>query len=474
MNMKKKIILILILSLLSFGHAFADPPLKVYLFDQLVNMDNPVIVNGNTLVPLRVLFESLGSSVTWDEQNKTANAKKGNTTISIQIGNNEANKNGNSVTLEEPAQIINDKTYVPLRFVAESFGQDVKWDQSNNAIYIGKSLEAKDISKIASNAVVYIETADKNNKLYASGSGFIVDKDGIVVTNYHVINNAYSAMVKLADGRTYNVTKVINYDVSLDIAVLKINSFSPMPTVSLGDSNKIENGDKIYAIGSPKGYENTISAGLISNKKRTINQQALIQLSAEITHGSSGGALFNDRAEVIGITSSGVGEADLNFAIPINVYKNMTGTKNILLSDIAKNEHTIVYSDAVYEGDIINGKKEGVGSLKVKDGTYVIGNWKNDKLNGIASITYPAGGSYTGDFIDDKKVGYGKEKFINGTTYEGDYANDTPNGKGIFTYSNGETYSGDVKNGHREGYGIYKAYNGQMYSGLWSNDQFVR
>jgi hypothetical protein len=474
-TMKKKIIILAaLLSCLFFGQAYADNPPKVYLFDELVDMDNPIIVNGNTLVPLRVLFESLGASVTWDDQSKIVKAKKGDTELSIQIGNKSVSKNGSTITLEEPAAIINDKTYVPLRFVAESFNQDVTWDKDNNSIHIGRALTAKDISKLAAPAVVYIETFDSDNKPYASGSGFIIDKTGQIVTNYHVIDGASSATIRLIDGKSFPVSKVIDYSVGMDIALLKVDSYGEFPTIKLGDSDKITSGETVFAIGSPRGLENTISSGLISNTSRLINKQLLIQLSAEITHGSSGGALLNDRGEVIGITSSGTGEADLNFAVPINNVKYVDKNKNFSIQQVYEVEHVIRYTDAIYVGDKQNNMPNGTGIMKFNDGDQYIGSFLNGKFDGKGKYIWINGYSYDGDWVNGLKQGIGKSIDNQGNIFEGQFNNDLPNGKGKITYPNGDTFFCDFLNGLANGYGTYYYANGTSFSGVWVNNNYIK
>lgn len=191
------------------------------------------------------------------------------------------------------------------------------------------------IAKIVSPSVVYIETYDQSGKAYASGSGFVVDSNGKIATNYHVIDGAYSAKVKTSDGKTYNVTKVFAYSQNQDMALLGIDTTGLIP-VTLGNSNSIAMGDKIYTIGNPLGLEDTMSDGLISSKSREVNGANYIQISAPISHGSSGGVLVNEKAEVIGITSAGIEEGqNLNFAIPINLLKPMlTQDVNKTLSEI--------------------------------------------------------------------------------------------------------------------------------------------
>ena len=177
-------------------------------------------------------------------------------------------------------------------------------------------LTAEQISAKCSSSVFYLEVYDKYGKAFASGSGFFINANGMAVTNYHVIEGAASAKIQTSDGKVYNVKGVYDYDEGRDIALLKIdgNNF-PYLTVN---KNSVNNGMTIYTIGSPKGLDNTISQGLVSNANRIISGYPYIQISAPISHGSSGGALINSVGEVIGITSSGIDEAqNLNFAIPI-------------------------------------------------------------------------------------------------------------------------------------------------------------
>ncbi|MCM1565033.1 MAG: cell wall-binding repeat-containing protein [Dehalobacter sp.] len=185
------------------------------------------------------------------------------------------------------------------------------------------TLTAKEIFTKVSPSVVYIETYDSSGNALGSGSGFIVDSSGKVATNYHVIEGSYSAKVKTAAGTSYDVQKVLSYNETTDLAILKISG-AGLTAVSLGDSSLIETGDNIYAIGNPFGLENTLSNGLISTKSRDINGTAYIQISAPISSGSSGGALVDEQGKVIGITAAVYyGGQNLNFAVPINLLRPM-------------------------------------------------------------------------------------------------------------------------------------------------------
>jgi len=155
------------------------------------------------------------------------------------------------------------------------------------------------------------------------GSGFIVSSDGYILTNAHVVDNANVVTVKLTDKREYRA-KVIGADKQSDVAVLKIDAKS-LPTVKIGDPNGSKVGQWVVAIGSPYGFDNTVTSGIISAKSRALpneNYTPFIQTDVPVNPGNSGGPLFNLQGEVIGINSmiysQTGGFQGLSFAIPIN------------------------------------------------------------------------------------------------------------------------------------------------------------
>ena len=184
---------------------------------------------------------------------------------------------------------------------------------------------AEEIYEKCSPAVFYIEVYDKSGSALGSGSGFFIDTNGTAVTNHHVIEDAYSAKIQLSDtGRVYNVLGVYDYSEENDWAVIKVD-VKNTSCLKIGDPKTIVGGAAVYAIGSPLGLQNTISEGLISNPLRVIGGVNYIQISAAISNGSSGGALFNKFGEVIGITSAGFDEGqNLNLVIPMTA---LTGYK---------------------------------------------------------------------------------------------------------------------------------------------------
>lgn len=204
---------------------------------------------------------------------------------------------------------------------------------------------AKEIYANCSPAVFCIVAYDMDGDPYSQGSGFFIDSSGIAVTNYHVIQNAFSADITTTNGVTYSGITVLGYDMDQDIAILKIkgSGFSYLP---VGDSSQIQGGETVYAIGNPEGLTNTITEGLISNPcRKDVNN--MIQISVPISHGSSGGALINAYGEVIGITSAGLATGqNLNFAVPINAAMALSRNNSLTLPQVAKLDAIAGYYNA--------------------------------------------------------------------------------------------------------------------------------
>jgi serine protease Do len=155
-----------------------------------------------------------------------------------------------------------------------------------------------------------------------AGSGFIIEEDGYIMTNHHVIDGADQVIVRLADRREFEA-EVIGSDPLSDIALLKIDA-DDLPTLKLGDSEALRPGEWVVAIGSPFNFEQSVTAGIVSAKGRSTNQQQyvpFIQTDVAINRGNSGGPLLNMDGEVVGINSwilsSGGGYMGLSFSIPI-------------------------------------------------------------------------------------------------------------------------------------------------------------
>lgn len=168
------------------------------------------------------------------------------------------------------------------------------------------------------------QTGPKTYESHSLGSGFIVSSDGIILTNAHVVDDATDIAVRLNDKREFKA-KVIGTDPRSDVAVLKINA-SNLPKVTIGDPSKLKVGEWVVAIGSPFGFDHSVTAGIVSAKGRSLPQDnyvPFIQTDVPINPGNSGGPLFNMKGEVVGINSQIYsrtgGFMGLSFSIPINV-----------------------------------------------------------------------------------------------------------------------------------------------------------
>ena len=161
------------------------------------------------------------------------------------------------------------------------------------------------------------------------GSGFVIDRDGTILTNYHVVDGAQKIVVKLSDGRSFDA-KVLGKDQKTDIAIIKIDTGQDLPAATLGDSDRLEVGEWVMAIGNPFGLDNTVTSGIVSAKGRHIGAgpyEDFIQTDASINPGNSGGPLINLRGEGGGINtaifSQSGGNIGIGFAIPTNLVKEL-------------------------------------------------------------------------------------------------------------------------------------------------------
>lgn len=199
-------------------------------------------------------------------------------------------------------------------------------------------LTAQEISAKCADAVFYIETYAFNGERMGSGSGFFLSSDGLAVTNFHVAANTCMMKVITKDAAAYTDITIIDADAARDLVLLRVNG-GPFPYLETGDSRAVVQGQTVYTIGSPYGLQNTMSQGLISHPSRALEGEDInyIQISAQITHGSSGGALLDEYGRVIGVTSGGftAANADLNLAVPIHELEvlDKTSTANYWLWD---------------------------------------------------------------------------------------------------------------------------------------------
>ncbi len=162
-----------------------------------------------------------------------------------------------------------------------------------------------------------------------AGSGFVIAEEGLIVTNNHVIENAQTVTVTLADGSKHDAT-VVGTDPLTDIALLKVAADAPLPVVEFGSSGELRVGDEVIAMGSPFGLSGTVTSGIVSATSRNINSgpfDDFIQTDAAINRGNSGGPLFNAEGEVVGVNtaiySPGGGSVGIGFAVPSDMVQKI-------------------------------------------------------------------------------------------------------------------------------------------------------
>ena len=173
-------------------------------------------------------------------------------------------------------------------------------------------------------AVVQVLPFGKEGKPRNCASGFFISADGTVVTASHAVQGARDIFIKISNGAVFPVEVVSALDSEADLAILKVSG-QGLPTLRLADSDKITVGEAVVTIGSPLGFENSVSTGIVSGIRRQ-GDHIMIQTTAPISPGSSGGPLLNEMGEVIGVATSSVGAAqNINFATAINEVKKVRG-----------------------------------------------------------------------------------------------------------------------------------------------------
>ena len=165
---------------------------------------------------------------------------------------------------------------------------------------------------------------DESEPRRSTGSGFLIDPNGLIVTNAHVVEDADYLQVRLADGRRFT-GKVVGQDGRTDLALVRIEGASNLPTLAIGDSNKLRVGEFVMALGHPFGLEQSVSLGIVSRKGAPLTVAApgfdFIQTDAAINPGNSGGPLVNMAGQVVGVNSMAARNGSIGFAIPSNLVK---------------------------------------------------------------------------------------------------------------------------------------------------------
>ncbi|MFX3635077.1 MAG: stalk domain-containing protein [Candidatus Pristimantibacillus sp.] len=354
----------------------------------------PFAKNGVTFVPMRPIFTALEAHVSWEPTTETIIGSKNGVTVTLKVGKKEATVNGKTIKLDAAPIVQGGVTFVPARFIGEALGAKVKWNNNDKIVGITTTeyelkqiLEQYEKETAAKRVKLSIEEiVDQNDESVvlimtnnALGSGVVIG-DRWILTNHHVMQDANSATVSTIYGEEFDVSGVAIYSERSDIAIIQTKESMGIKAVDLGSGISSKKGEKVIAIGSPLGVRNTVSDGLISN---IVYEGGIryLQTSAPIDHGSSGGALFNEYGELIGITSSGyTSQADLNFAVSVS-------HAGILAGLLPEKPEEVAFLEPTLPNTLVGASMDSIselmtnefGALNTNEGIISFTNWEVQK-----------------------------------------------------------------------------------------------
>ena len=263
----------------------------------------------------------------------------------------------------------------------------------------------------------------------AAGSGFIIDPDGVIVTNAHVVDGANSVQVRLFDGRRF-AAKVLGKDNRVDLAVLKIDGAQNLPVLPLGDSNRVRVGEFVLALGHPFGLEHSVSLGIVSRRGAPLTVAApgfdFIQTDAAINPGNSGGPLVNMAGEVVGVNSMAARNGSIGFAIPSNLVKSLVpqlvasgkvewGWLGVSISEVSEDDlDRLKLSEAkgVLIRSVVPGEPADQGGVKANDVILVV---DGNRLDGPRDLQRVISASPVGKRVRMVLVREGKQTEVDVT-----------------------------------------------------------
>lgn len=245
--------------------------------------------------------------------------------------------------------------------------------------YSSAQEDVADVVKRSSDAVVLIVISNSAGQETALGSGFLVSADGEIVTNYHVIKEAHSAIVKLSNGAFFPVSGVLASDADKDLAIIKVSGKN-LPFLTLGDIDKLHVGDHVVAIGSPLGLEGTASDGIVSALRDVANKK-WIQTTAPVSRGNSGGPLLEMSDRVVGVITWGVNlelGQNLNFAVPCSEVQVLLITAHQQVKSL---DSVASKSDGSFTGTVWTSITTGHDYNIRQDADYMYIDWVNVPLD---------------------------------------------------------------------------------------------
>lgn len=321
-----------------------EQDIRLWADGEWIKLEAPIYKErGVAMAPMKELIQALGARSTYESKSSTLIISDIGVAISLTVGSDSAFVNGNRYKMPAAAVNKSGTIYLPIRFISEYLDADVVWDAAGNAIklsswrYSGamgeeidqvevdaeplEPLTARDIAEFYDESVVMITTNT------GVGSGIVIGEQ-LILTNHHVIEDAASATALSIYDEEYEISGVVVSSPWSDLAIISTKEDMGLLPVQL-EPVFVEKGSKVFAIGSPRGVQNSISEGIVANYRYEAGGR-YIQFNAPIDHGSSGGALFNEYGQLIGVPTFKIANttAQLNYAVPIyqavNLYERIT------------------------------------------------------------------------------------------------------------------------------------------------------
>ncbi len=305
---------------------------SVYVVDGIVHIMDavPFVQDNRTLVPVRYLALALGipeSAITWDDQAQAVTLAGAGVTLRLVIGQKVMLANEKPVAMDVAPLVRDGRTYVPARYVAEAFGYDVGWNEATQTVVVtlagegpASGRQLTDLAALLREQVVLVCVFDGAGKQVSLGSGIAVARD-LVLTNLHVVRGGARVVVVSAQDQELVVEGAVGWDEVNDLVVVKVKG--ELTPAEVGDSDSVKVGQRVVAVGNPFGLRATVSEGIVSGL-RDVGGRRLIQTTAPISPGSSGGGLFDLDGRLVGVTTSFVeGGQNLNLAVPVNAAKKL-------------------------------------------------------------------------------------------------------------------------------------------------------
>jgi hypothetical protein len=461
--MKKVIVslLVLVFLLALAVSGFAADPIKVNINGYLLNSDVPAQnINGRVLVPVRAIFEALGATVEFDSVTSTVIGKKGNITVQLPINSKIATKNGQRMNLDVPATIIEGRTMVPARFIAESLGEEVNWDGSLNTVIIG-SLKPQ---------------IDSNDQPTNTANQFKIRKNGTELDGFKNYGGSFD--------RGQDSLKLIVTDGNAPMALAADSNNNLVKSASFGVYEaelkfETEKGDAgfVFHVANPKaGVENFqgyyVGIGVEKNEVfvgKTNPKWQRIK-SSNLPYDVKTNQYYRLKLVIY------AGQIDIyvNDVKYISASDDTYGSGGYFGPRTRLTSTTFRYmSHNMQMGNLepsYNGAEPDYGkfqTLKYKDGSVYEGILQDNRPHGFGVMYYANGDRYTGEFRLGSKSGYGIQEWASGDRYEGQF--DSAGrmfGQGTYYFRDGNKYIGDWRvPGHRVGHGIFYWSNGDKYAG---------